>query len=102
MAARLREHHGSKHGPKWHDLKQVEMRVFPLPGRDETTCEGVEAELVYLLRKRRKTWPTHQNEIHFRHRLGRPLPQCQKEARRIFAVLCHHGRGQLRPLRLTP
>ncbi|MCX6844296.1 MAG: hypothetical protein NTX53_18710 [candidate division WOR-3 bacterium] len=53
--------------------------------------EGVEAELVYLIRQgtrqRPGKWPVDQYEIHFRHSEGVPAPECLKAARDIYREL---------------
>jgi hypothetical protein len=84
VASRLREHLCARHGYSWADLRDVDLYVFELSGSGDGFCEGVEAELVHLVRMRKHSWPTHQNEIHFRHLVGTPLPLCKKAAQRIF------------------
>lgn len=74
MASRLRyglvaSGRGGYHGYKWKDKKVLRLSVWTLAGADEevsrTVLEKVEAETVFLYRKRTKRWPESQTEIHF-------------------------------------
>jgi hypothetical protein len=53
------------YGYKWRKLKGVDMVVWFFPDKDNSYIEAVEAELVYLVRKKTKRWPEYQTEIHF-------------------------------------
>jgi predicted GIY-YIG superfamily endonuclease len=87
VATRIREHLASDYGPSWKDLRDVDLFVLPLAGLDDINAEGVEAELVFLVRLRKDRWPSHQNEIHFRHRMGAPIAACRRQAQAIFTKL---------------
>ena len=87
MAARIAEHLRSPHGAPWDDLVDVDLYVFPLASRNVEYIEGVEAELVFLVRKHQGKWPTHQHEIHFRHLIGMPISRCRKKAESIYRTL---------------
>jgi len=87
VATRVREHLASDYGPSWNDLRDVDLFVVPLAGLGDKDAEGVEAELVFLVRLEKGRWPSHQNEIHFRHRTGIPIDACKKTARAVFDKL---------------
>ena len=76
----------------WRRHSRVDLHVCFL-GRtsDYRFGEGVEAELVHLIRlgtgQRPGKWPSDQNEIHFRHNKGLPDPERVKAARDIYRVL---------------
>lgn len=53
------------HGYGWKDLKEVELLVWCFPNKKNKDVEGIEAEIVYLLRHRTGQWPEYQTEIHF-------------------------------------
>ncbi len=53
------------HGYAWKNLKEVNLLVWCFPGREPKEVEGIEAEIVYLIRNRTGQWPEHQTEIHF-------------------------------------
>lgn len=72
---------------QWRDLPRVDLYVCSLAGLSEKDGEAVEAELVYLIRRFQRRWPSHQNEIHFRHRLGVVRPELKKLARNLYTRL---------------
>jgi hypothetical protein len=53
------------HGYKWKNKTEVELFVWTFEGLDKFQIENVEAELVYLIRKKYGKWVFSQNEIHF-------------------------------------
>jgi len=72
---------------QWRDFPRVDLYVCSLAGLPEKDGEAVEAELVYLIRRNQRRWPSHQNEIHFRHRLGVVRPELKELARNLYARL---------------
>lgn len=71
MSSRLRTGfldtgHFGYHGYKWKDkLKQAELLIWSFPDKDQVFVEGIEGELVYLVRNQTGKWPKYQMEIHF-------------------------------------
>jgi hypothetical protein len=61
-----------KYGYKWKDrLSRFDLHVCPLPdARKYADGECLEAELVHLVRWKRRMWPTGQHEIHFHNKPG--------------------------------
>jgi hypothetical protein len=58
--------HYGYHGYKWKDkLKQAELLVWSFPNKEQGFVEGIEGELVYLIRNQTGKWPKYQMEIHF-------------------------------------
>lgn len=57
------------HGYKWKHLDQLYLTIWTVSGCNEEEAyralESIEAEAVYLYRKRHKRWPESQHEIHF-------------------------------------
>jgi hypothetical protein len=92
VAARIRQGMIASYPYRWRRWDKVDLYVclFDRKG-DLDFGEGVEAELVYLVRQgtrqRPGRWPVDQHEIHFRHRDGVPDPACLKAARHIFREL---------------
>ncbi len=92
VAARIRQGMIASYPYRWRRWHEVDLHVC-LFGRkgDLDFGEGVEAELVYLIRQgtrqRPGRWPVDQHEIHFRHREGVPDPTCLKAARDIYREL---------------
>jgi hypothetical protein len=72
---------------QWRDLTRVDLYVCSLAGLPEKDGEAVEAEFVYLIRRYQSRWPSHQNEIHFRHRLGVVKPELRQHAQDLYAHL---------------
>jgi hypothetical protein len=74
---------------RWNDV-DVHVCVLGCP-TNQDFGEGVEAELVYLIRQGTRRlpgrWPMDQHEIHFRHRDGVADPKCVKAARDIYSIL---------------
>lgn len=56
---------GGYYGYRWKDLSEVEVLIWCFPEENLKHIEAVEAELVYLFRRRRGKWPEYQTEIHF-------------------------------------
>jgi hypothetical protein len=89
VAARIRQGMIASYPYRWRRWNKVDLYVC-LFGRssDLDFGEGVEAELVHLIRQgtrqRPGRWPVDQHEIHFRHREGVPDPMCLKAARDIY------------------
>ena len=54
-------------GYKWKHLKEVELLIWTFPHSQSEDVEAIEAELVYLIRKKTGKWPQYQMEIHFHH-----------------------------------
>ena len=54
------------YGYRWKNLKEVELLVWCFPDKNSKAVEGIEAEIVYLVRNRTGQWPEYQTEIHFR------------------------------------
>jgi hypothetical protein len=92
VVGRIRQGMIASYPFRWRFYDKVDLYVC-LFGRkgDIDFGEGVEAELVYLIRhgtsQRPGRWPADQHEIHFRHRDGVPDPACLKAARYIFREL---------------
>jgi hypothetical protein len=76
-----------KYRYQWRGLARVDLYVCPLLGLGEKDGEAIEAELVYLVRHHERKWPTHQNEIHFRHELGVARPELRQLARDLYSDL---------------
>jgi len=54
------------HGYKWKDLSEVDILIWCFPQEScSDRIEAIEAELVYLIRRRIRKWPMYQMEIHF-------------------------------------
>lgn len=53
------------HGYKWKYKKKVELYVWCFDGLKKIQIESIEAEVVFLIRKKTGHWPATQNEIHF-------------------------------------
>ena len=53
------------HGYKWKNKEKVELYVWGFDGLDKVQIESIEAEFVFLIRKKTRHWPLTQNEIHF-------------------------------------
>ena len=53
------------YGYKWKGLSLVKLYVWCFEELDKMKAESIEAELVYLIRKKTGRWPIYQNEIHF-------------------------------------
>jgi len=53
------------HGYRWKGISSFELLIWCFPGKDLKDVEGVEAELVYLIRHDTGAWPKYQSEIHF-------------------------------------
>jgi len=52
-------------GYKWKNLEEVELLIWPFQDISMEVVEAIEAELVYLIRKKTGKWPKYQVEIHF-------------------------------------
>lgn len=61
-----------KYGYKWKDrLRGFDLHVCPLPDAEKNADgECIEAELVHLVRCKKRMWPTGQHEIHFHNKPG--------------------------------
>lgn len=92
VAGRIRQGMIASYPFRWRRYDKVDLYVclFDRKG-DIDFGEGVEAELVYLIRQGTKQrpgrWPMDQHEIHFRHRNGVPDPACLEAAKYIFREL---------------
>jgi hypothetical protein len=92
VSARIRQGMIASYPYRWRRWDKVDVYVcfFDRKG-DIDFGEGVEAELVHLVRQgtrqRPGKWPVDQHEIHFRHRDGVTDPVCSKAARHIFREL---------------
>lgn len=53
------------HGYKWKEKSLIQLYVWCFDELTPYQLEGVEAELVYLIRTKTGMWPIYQNEIHF-------------------------------------
>ena len=53
------------HGYKWKNKIDISLYVWSLEQLDKLQAENIEAEIVYLIRKKTGIWPLSQNEIHF-------------------------------------
>ena len=55
------------YGYKWKDKdkEKVELYVWCFDGLNKIQIESIEAEFVFLIRKKTGHWPLTQNEIHF-------------------------------------
>lgn len=72
------------HGYKWKTLTTVRLFVWCFEEFDKVKIESVEAELVYLIRKKTGKWPTSQNEIHFNNLF---VPTGQLIAEKLYRQL---------------
>ena len=92
VAGRIRQGMIASYPFRWRHYDRIDLYVC-LFGRkgDIDFGEGVEAELVHLVRQGTKErpgrWPVDQHEIHFRHRKGVPDPACLEAAKSIFREL---------------
>ena len=92
VVGRIRQGMIASYPYRWRHYDKVDLYVCLFDRRSDIDFgEGVEAELVYLIRQgtrqRPGRWPADQHEIHFRHRHGMPDPTCLKAARHIFREL---------------
>jgi hypothetical protein len=73
----------------WRDkLRSFNLYVFELrASKHPDLAEGVEAELVFLIRHLTGKWPTYQHEIHFRHKNGAVRPEYLRCAESIYRSL---------------
>lgn len=92
VQARIQGGLNARYHYRWRRYSHVDLCICLLgckANRDHG--EGVEAELVYLIRQGTKRrpgkWPVDQHEIHFRHLEGVTDPKCVKAARDIYAEL---------------
>lgn len=53
------------HGYKWKTKSEIELIVWTFEGFNKIEIESIEAELVFLIRKKYGKWISSQNEIHF-------------------------------------
>lgn len=53
------------HGYKWKTKSEIELLVWTFEGFNKMEIESIEAELVFLVRKKYRKWINSQNEIHF-------------------------------------
>ena len=72
------------HGYKWKTMSTVRLFVWCFDEFDKVKIESVEAELVYLIRKKSGKWPISQNEIHFNNLF---LPTGQLIAEKLYRQL---------------
>ncbi len=72
------------HGYKWKGFPIVRLFVWCFEELDKEAIESIEAELVYLIRKKSGKWPTSQNEIHFNNSF---VPAGQLIAEKIYRQL---------------
>jgi hypothetical protein len=92
IAARIRQGMIASYPYRWRRWDKVDLYVclFDRKG-DLDFGEGVEAELVHLIRQGTREqpgkWPVDQHEIHFRHRDGLTEPACLEAAQHIFREL---------------
>ena len=92
VAARIRQGMIASYPYRWRRWNKVDLYVCLFGRRSDLDFgEGVEAELVHIIRQGTKQrpgkWPVDQFEIHFRHREGVPDPTCLKAARDIYREL---------------
>lgn len=58
--------HYGYHGYKWKDkITEAELLIWCFSDKDHGFVEGIEGELVYLIRYQTGKWPKYQMEIHF-------------------------------------
>ncbi len=99
VAGRIRQGMIASYPYRWRRYNKVDLYVclFDRKG-DLDFGEGVEAELVHLIRQgtrqRPGKWPADQYEIHFRHRDGVPDPECLKAAQYIYRELVKSPRSR--------
>ena len=103
VKARVQEGLNARYPYGWRHYSRVDICVCLLGGTaDRDYGEGVEAELVHLLRlgdKRRVgKWPSNQHEIHFRHTDGRPDRRCVSVAKNVYREVM---RWEFRPATLS-
>ena len=94
ISGRIREGMVASYPYRWRRRHEVDLHVCFFGRRsDPDFGEGVEAELVHLIRQGTKQrpgkWPVDQYEIHFRHHEGVPDPECLKAARDIYRELAN-------------
>jgi hypothetical protein len=92
MSGRIRQGMAAPYPYPWRRWHEVDLYVCLFGRRSDSDFgEGVEAELVYLIRQGTKQrpgkWPVDQYEIHFRHSEGVPAPECLKAAQDIYGEL---------------
>lgn len=62
------------HGYKWKHMPRLYLSVWTVSNCEEgesyRVLESIEAETVFLYRKRHKRWPESQHEIHFHNNNG--------------------------------
>lgn len=71
------------HGYRWKDLSEVDLIVWCFPEKSLSYIEGIEAELVYLIRNCTGKWPEYQTEIHFHNTTDKET----ETAKKIFESL---------------
>ena len=92
VSGRIRQGMIASYPYRWRRWDEIDLYVCLFGRRSDIDFgEGVEAELVHLIRQgtrqRPGKWPVDQFEIHFRHREGVPDPACLKAARDIYREL---------------
>ena len=85
MTSRMRQHLD-----RWNGLSKVNLYVYATE-LNTKGAETIEAELVFLIRKKTGKWPTHQTEIHFHNLMRIPNKTHRETAENLF--------GRLRKLR---
>lgn len=70
LTTRMRYGKSGYHGYKWKDKEKVELYVWCFDGLDKIQIESIEAEFVFLIRKKTGHWPLTQNEIHFNNQFA--------------------------------
>jgi len=74
---------GGYHGYQFKDLDKINLFVFCFNKTDARRIEGIEAEIVYLIRNKTGDWPKYQTEIHFHKTAGRE----RRTARSIYEIV---------------
>jgi hypothetical protein len=92
VQARIQGGLNARYPYRWRRCSYVDLCICLLGCKaNRDYGEGVEAELVHLLRlgerRRAGKWPSDQHEIHFRHTRGEPNPKCVSAARDIYRKL---------------
>ncbi len=79
LSAKGDRNQGGYYGYKWKHLDEVEILLWFFPGQKFSNIEGIEGELVYLVRNNTGKWPDYQMEIHFHN--------CTREEKNIAKAI---------------
>jgi len=88
IKCKIEKPRGGYHGYKWAKINSnYELYIQIYPNKKRQWVETVEAELVFLIRKKMKQWPASQTEIHF-HCSNKTH---RSEATRLFELCTKSG-----------